>query len=61
MAPTCPSKDIVPVPAMGVPPVMSPGVRRSMMPRENIMPALGPPTSFRLTVIVTGIEGSTVR
>ena len=39
-----PSGAMVPVPATNFPPLSSPGVSLSTMPRLNIIPALGPPT-----------------
>ena len=45
IGPTAPSESIVPVPAIRSPPVISPGVSLSTMPRAKIIPALGPPMS----------------
>ncbi len=45
MGPTTPAESMVPVPATRIPPVIAPGVSLSTMPRANIIPALGPPTS----------------
>ena len=44
MGPTTPRESMVPVPAKWRPPVRSPSVRLSMIPRANIVPAEGPPT-----------------
>jgi hypothetical protein len=54
IGPTLPFSSIVPVPATNLPPVRSPGVTLSTMPRENIRPALGPPTSASLMSMVNG-------
>lgn len=44
IGPTAPAESMVPVPAKCLPPVRSPSVSVSMMPRANIVPAEGPPT-----------------
>ena len=46
---------------MTAPPVMSPGVRRSMMPSENIIPADGPPTFSKLKEMSRGSCASMLR
>jgi hypothetical protein len=45
---------MVPVPATWRPPFSWTGVSLSMMPRVNIRPALGPPTSLSWIVTLTG-------
>ena len=51
---TSPLAEISPVPAMNFPPVRLPGVSLSTMPSANIIPALGPPMSPTLILILNG-------
>ena len=54
IAPTDPSAEISPVPATNLPPVRFPGVSLSTMPSANIRPALGPPMSPTLILMLNG-------
>jgi hypothetical protein len=45
---------IVPVPEIFLPLVKFSALNFSIIPSENIRPALGPPTSFNLIFIVNG-------
>ena len=54
MGPTTPSPEIVPVPAIGAPPVIAPGVSRSITVSANIRPAEGPPMSGTVSSTSTG-------
>ena len=54
IGPTVPSAVISPVPAMNLPPVSDGAPSLSRMPRLNIRPALGPPTSARVMSTLKG-------